>query len=121
MESVGWTVHLFAIEVGARGYCAATTSSCLVRLGFPPKTKRALLKHLGSIASPKIILPPSHVPYIASKASPSEERSLYANPSRDTSKESAVILERSKYFRKPPPLVNLGNTCYLNAILRKKS
>ena len=112
MENVGWTVHLFAIEVGARGYCAATTSSCLVRLGFPPKTKRALLNHLGSIASkasfciwqarndkskifdvvpcpegitepnvgmlvsgsPKLILPPSHVPYVASKASSSEER-----------------------------------------------
>ena len=71
--------------------------------------------------SPKLILPPSHVPYIASEASLSEERSLYSKPSRDISSKSAVSLGHSKYFRKPPPLVNLGNTCYLNAILQALS
>ena len=30
----GWKTHLFAVEVGARGYAAESLSSCLKRLGF---------------------------------------------------------------------------------------
>ena len=33
----GWCVDLFAVEVGARGYCSRSLTSCLKRLGFPNK------------------------------------------------------------------------------------
>ena len=33
----GWSIDLFAIEVGARGYCSRTVTNCLKRLGFSNK------------------------------------------------------------------------------------
>ena len=33
----GWFVHFFAVEVGARGYCASSIRSCLMRLGLTRK------------------------------------------------------------------------------------
>ena len=33
----GWRVYFFAIEVGARGYCAFNVRSCLRRLGLNTK------------------------------------------------------------------------------------
>ena len=30
----GWSIHSFAVEVGACGYCASTIRSCLMGLGF---------------------------------------------------------------------------------------
>ena len=39
-----WTVHFFAIEVGARGYCAANVRSCFRKLGFSNKACKTLLR-----------------------------------------------------------------------------
>ena len=41
--NVGWRVHLFAIEVGARGY-AACSLRCFSRLGFMQRTVRDIIK-----------------------------------------------------------------------------
>jgi len=42
----GWTVNFFCVEVGARGYCSTSMSTCLSKLGFPTKYKRETLKKL---------------------------------------------------------------------------
>ena len=34
IESNGWSVELFAVEVGARGYCSKSVLCCLKKLGF---------------------------------------------------------------------------------------
>ena len=44
----GWATHFFAIEVGARGYCAESVRYCLKRLGFRNKLCRTTLKSLSS-------------------------------------------------------------------------
>ena len=49
-KSNGWSAHFFAVEVGARGYCATTTKSCLLRLGLGRKLVKATIKSL-SLAS----------------------------------------------------------------------
>ena len=49
-ENNGWTTFLFCVEVGARGYCSESVSSCLAKLGFQPKFKRETLKSLGLTA-----------------------------------------------------------------------
>ena len=42
----GWRHHFFAIEVGARGYCAYNVRSCLLRLGMNAKETKKVLSEL---------------------------------------------------------------------------
>ena len=42
--NAGWKVHLFAIEVGARGYAVCSLRSYLSRLGFTQRTVRDIIK-----------------------------------------------------------------------------
>ncbi|WP_215897622.1 hypothetical protein, partial [Acinetobacter baumannii] len=46
IRSKKWTVHFFAVEVGARGYCSESVQRCLRRLGFPNKLCKTTLKDL---------------------------------------------------------------------------
>ena len=40
-RELGWQVHLFAVEVGARGYAAYSLQQCLKKLGLDwQKTKK---------------------------------------------------------------------------------
>ena len=43
----GWCVDLFAIEVGTRGYCSRSATTCLKRLGFGNKLAFSTAKTLG--------------------------------------------------------------------------
>ena len=49
-ELRGWKVHLFAVEVGARGYTAQSLSSCLRALGLGSRPLRACLQEAGDEA-----------------------------------------------------------------------
>ena len=42
--STGWKVHLFAIEVGVRGYTACSLRTCLSKLGFIHRSVRGIIK-----------------------------------------------------------------------------
>ena len=46
MISNGWLVHMFLIEVGARGYWSATVKACLIRLGFSTSLVKSTFKSL---------------------------------------------------------------------------
>ena len=46
----GWRHHLFAIEVGAPGYCAYNVHSCFRRLGLNTKETKVALSELASTA-----------------------------------------------------------------------
>ena len=46
----GWATEIFAVEVGARGYCANSTLYALRRLGFSGKRCREIGKTLADIA-----------------------------------------------------------------------
>ena len=46
MKSNKWSVDIFAIQVGTRGYCAVTVKSCLSRLGFHGELTSKILKRL---------------------------------------------------------------------------
>ncbi|XP_057290898.1 uncharacterized protein LOC130613593 [Hydractinia symbiolongicarpus] len=43
----GWQVDFFAVEVGARGYCARTTIACLKKMGFTNKLAYSTANNLG--------------------------------------------------------------------------
>ncbi|XP_057305302.1 uncharacterized protein LOC130642232 [Hydractinia symbiolongicarpus] len=45
----GWHIDLFAIEVGARGYCSRSVSSCLKRLGLDRRKTFQAARQLGDM------------------------------------------------------------------------
>ena len=45
-----WTVHFFAVEVGARDYCSDSVRVCLLKLGFNRKSINPILKKLSLTA-----------------------------------------------------------------------
>ena len=49
-ELAGWKVHLFAVEVGARGYTAQSLSSCLRALGLKNRPLRKCIEEAGNEA-----------------------------------------------------------------------
>ena len=46
----GWVCHLFAIEVGARGFNSTHVPFCLKSLGFLPKSVKSLLRRMSQAA-----------------------------------------------------------------------
>ena len=50
IRSNGWSVYFYAIEVGARGFCAESVRSCLRSLGFNNKLCRKTLQTLSSVS-----------------------------------------------------------------------
>ena len=49
-EAAGWKVHLFAVEVGARGNTAQSLTSCLRALGLKNRPLRKCLEEAGNEA-----------------------------------------------------------------------
>ena len=46
IESSGWCVEFFAVEVGARGYCSKSVLCCFKKLGFNNTCIRNTIKKL---------------------------------------------------------------------------
>ena len=133
IRSKGWKVFFFAVEVGARGYCAETVRICLRSLGFSSKRVRSSLKSLSlcAIKSSFVIWmsrdskewdssyllerkeeQPTKLP---PKNSSSRPPSIDHNPSSTKcQKESSNTLSKFKLNG----LLNKGNTCYVNSILQ---
>ena len=131
-----WTVHFFAIEVGARGYCAANVRSCFRKLGFSNKACKTLLRTVSmtSIETSFEIWKSRN-----SKAwtlDAAERSMLKVQRQSDTSSDDREIsfkkdtspftsipsVEVALDFYEEPinyvGLQNKGNTCYANSILQ---
>ena len=50
IRSNGWSVYFYAIEVGARGFCAESVRSCLHSLGFNNRLCSKTLQTLSSVS-----------------------------------------------------------------------
>ena len=46
----GWKVRIWAVEVGCRGFAAASLSSCLKDMGFTGSKRKSILKKVGQEA-----------------------------------------------------------------------
>ena len=133
----GWEVHLFPVEVGARGYCGSSIKSCFMRLGFTGKVIRSLMKSL-SLTSMKASFyiwqsrnskewknpPPPQL---------SSTQSNTNNVGNTTTFSAQQGTNKRKKYASPSPkkklstsslpdfnvgILNKGNTCYLNAVLQ---
>ena len=130
----GWHHHLFAIEVGARGYFVYNVRSCFRRLGLNTKGTKVVLSELTSTA-----IQCSFVIWINrdkeiwnEKATSTfdiphkapRKHTTFKNKDKDkVSKHSNSKFSQplSKFYR--PGFINKGNgnTCYMNALLQALS
>jgi len=122
----GWAVHLFPIEIGARGYCALTLRSCFLRLGLPYKLVRATIKSLSLIAikaSFQIWLSRENKTWTNSKTSTPVSKT-FKTPTSNAShgKAQKVHLPTQSINNDNTVskcgLLNKGNTCYMNSALQ---
>ena len=125
----GWSVDLFAIEVGARGYCSRSVPLCLKKLGFTNKEAFLVSRQLGDTSmkasfciwlsrnSPVWNQPNDHSQTSNSGSgikSPPVPTSPLLKGQSSTTVNLTVNVSPSKHVG----LVNKGNTCYANSILQ---
>ena len=140
MKLNGWQVHLFPVEVGARGYCSTSVKSCLFRLGFSNKVVKSALKSL-SVASIKASFyvwqsrdsfewkNPSN-PKSSNLDSQEQGKTFQCTNSQTGFSKSRTNKTKPPHtdsYSQPPPknfvkahvgLFNKGNTCYINSCLQ---
>ena len=139
IRSNGWCVDIFAIEVGARGYCSRSVTSCLKALGFSNKLafstaktvgqtsmkssfciwlardskmwcQPALISSLKSLSKPESRVPPP--------ASSSNETEISFKPCDSPNPKIQKSIPSRISVPKHAGLLNKGNTCYANSILQ---
>ena len=145
IKANGWTVSLFAVEVGAIGYAAESLLSCLRCLGFPSKLCRSTIKNISTTC-----LKCSFDIWMARNCSswklegPCKSPSdVSSGPATTSASSKSIHLSTSKTASFPPEtrkvdhpktvkasqnkvnvnhfhcgLFNKGNTCYVNVILQ---
>ena len=125
----GWCVDLFAIEVGARGYCSRSATTCLKRLGFGNKLAFSTAKTLGHKSMESSIYI-----WLARNWSQNATDLIDSSNQPQPSHSATSVLPNSKKplpskatipVKPPIPvkpacagLINKGNTCYANSILQ---
>ena len=114
IENNGWNVDLFAVEVGARGYCSRSVLCCFKSLGLRNCTINTTIKQLSKCSmecSFCIWLARNNKAWFSKEIDLSlktpEDPLAHQNPQSTTSKTPL-----------PVGFINKGNTCYANAILQ---
>ena len=125
MKLNGWEVHLFPVEVGARGFCGTSIKSCLSRLGFTGRSIKACMKSL-SIASIK-------ASFYIWQCRDSNSWKDPGTTSQQISKtfENSIKQKHPRKYETPNKtkssgktvtgnvgLINKGNTCYINSCIQ---
>ena len=123
IESKGWCVELFTVEVGARGYCSRSVLCCFKKLGFNNKLIRNIIKKLSKSSmecSFCIWLARNNkewTPATNCKLNDSSKETYNAQSSVSSLKHTAKPGSNAKSLR-PVGFINKGNTCYANSILQ---
>ena len=124
----GWRHHLFAIEVGARGYSAYNVRSCFCRLCLNTKETNVVLSELTSTAiqcsfviwlnrDNKIWNEQATSTFDIPKKAPRKHIPFKNKVSKHSNAKYSQPL--SKFSR--AGFINKGNTCYMNALLQALS
>ena len=123
-ENNGSSVDLFAVEVGARGYCSRSVLCCFKSLGLRNRTINTTIKQISKCSmecSFCIWLARNNKAWSTKEIDLSlktpEDPLVYQNLSSTPSKASSLKINSPL----PVGFINKGNTCYANAILQTLS
>ena len=136
----GWVCDFFAVEVGARGYCAKTLPATLKSLGFTNKNCKQICKSVGLVAMKAsfwIWLMREKVHWVPLKTPDPKkmtDRDHTTNPPKVVNLDKIDKVSsienpgRSSPNKSPRELggkingiTNLGNTCYASSLLQALS
>ena len=145
ISSNGWSVDLFAVKVGARGYCAKIIPITLRKLGFGSKLVKRSTKTLRSTSTSKSSfciwlarnskewaskdfkttsftpVKNTESPKISTQPTPSSRSMLCSQPKQNVNPTQQATIPKQNTLKLPQSnvgFVNLGNTCYANSILQ---
>ena len=113
-ENNGSSVDLFAVEVGARGYCSRSVLCCLKSLGLKNRTINITRKQISTCS-----MECSFCIWLAinNKAWSTEKIDISLTYRQPPAKASSLKINSPL----PVGFINKGNTCYVNAILQTLS
>ena len=122
-ESNGWSVELFAVELGARGYCSKSALCCLKKLGFNNILIRNNIKKFSKSSM--------EYPFCIWVARNNKDwTSTTKRKIKDSLKETCNLPSPRPYLKQNTKAVskansictvgfiNKGNTCYANWVLQ---
>ena len=123
IESKGWCVELFAVEVGARGYCSKSVLCCFKKLGFNNALIRNSIRKLS-----KSFMECSFCIWLARNNkdwTPSAPNCKLNNLSKETCNSLSSLSSLKQTIKPvlnaksihPVGFINKENTCYANSIL----
>ena len=122
----GWRHHLFAIEVGARGYSAYNVRSCFRHLGLNTKETKVVLSELTSTAIQcSFVIWLNRDNRIWNEQATStfdiykKDPRKHITPFKNKVSKPKYSQPLSKFYR--PGFISKGNTCYMNALLQALS
>ena len=123
IESKGWCVELFAVEVGARGYCSRSVLCCFKKLGLNNKLIRNTIKKLSKSSmecSFCIWLARNNkewTPAAICKLNGSSKETYNSESSMSSLKQTTKPGANAKSLQSVG-FINKGNTSYANSILQ---
>ena len=121
--SNGWSVELFSVEVGARGYCSKYVLCCLKKLGFNNTLMRNNIKNFSGSSlecSFCICLARNNKEWASTtnlKVKDSLKESCNSPSPMPYPKQKIKPASRANSIR-PIGFISKGNTCYANSILQ---
>ena len=110
IESNGWSIHLFAVEVGARGFCARFVICCFHALGLHNSLVKSTIKALSRLSMESFLHLDKQKQQRLEITRPCRPGNIIPLPKSSEKTDPTSFSARNKLC-KPVGFINKGNTC----------